>query len=152
MRNSNIGVTRTSFSTGLRNPLAHLTFTPRFTKETPMRRLVLATMAAASLFAAACTQTGNVERGAVGGALLGGAAGAVIGNNTGSGDAQQGAAIGAAIGAIGGAYSGCVRDGGCGAGQQRVNTREYYDQRSGRYYFRDPQSGRYFYENGEPYP
>lgn len=115
-----------------------------------MRQALIAS--AALLFAAACTQTGNVERGAATGAVLGGVAGAVIGNNVGDGDAESGAAIGAAIGAVGGAYAGCVRDGGCGANQQNVNTRQYYDQRSGRYYFRDAQSGRYFYENGEPYP
>ena len=117
-----------------------------------MRLALMAIMASAALLAAACTQTGNVERGAATGAVLGGVAGAVIGNNVGDGDAETGAAIGAAVGAIGGAYAGCVRDGGCGSGQQHVNTRQYYDQRSGRYYFRDPQSGRYFYESGEPYP
>ncbi len=98
-----------------------------------MRLTLMATMASAALFAAACTQTGNVERGAATGAVLGGVAGAVIGNNVGDGDAETGAAFGAAVGAIGGAYAGCVRDGGCGAGQDRVNTRQYYDQRSGRY-------------------
>jgi uncharacterized protein YcfJ len=109
-------------------------------------------VSAVALLAAACTQSGNVERGAVTGAVLGGVAGAVIGNNTGDGDAGQGAAIGAAIGAAGGAYAGCVRDGGCGAGGGTVDRRERYDQRSGRYYFQDRQSGRWFYENGEPYP
>lgn len=109
-------------------------------------------VSALALMAAACTQSGNIERGALGGAVLGGAAGAIIGNNTGSGDAGQGAAIGAAIGAAGGAYAGCVRDGRCGAGGGNVNRRESYDARSGRYYFRDAQSGQYFYENGQPYP
>ncbi len=106
-------------------------------------------ISALALLAAACTQTGNMERGAVTGAVLGGAAGAVIGNNTGDGDAAQGAAIGAVIGAAGGAYAGCVRDGRCGGD---ANHRQYYDQRSGRYYFSDPRSGQLFYENGEPYP
>ncbi len=113
----------------------------------------MAFLSALVLLAAACTQSGNVERGAIGGGLLGGVAGAIIGNNTGDGDAAQGAAIGAVIGAAGGAYAGCVRDGGCGAQRgQNVNQREFYDQRSGRYYFRDARSGRYFYENGDPYP
>jgi uncharacterized protein YcfJ len=103
----------------------------------------------AALMAAACTQTGNIERGAAAGAVLGGVAGAVIGNNTGDGDAGQGAAIGAVIGAAGGAYAGCVRDGRCGG---NANHRQYYDQRSGRYYFSDPRSGQLYYENGEPYP
>ncbi len=117
-----------------------------------MRIALITSLAAMAFMAAACTQTGNVERGAATGAVLGGVAGAVIGNNTGDGDAAQGAAIGAAIGAAGGAYAGCVRDGGCGAGGQQVNRRQAYDARSGRYYFQDPQSGRWFYENGDPYP
>ncbi len=116
-----------------------------------MRNALIVSVVA--LLAAACTQSGNVERGAVGGALLGGVAGAVIGNNTGDGDAAQGAAIGAVVGAAGGAYAGCVRDGGCGAsGNNTVNRRQSYDSRSGRYYFQDARSGRYFYENGDPYP
>jgi uncharacterized protein YcfJ len=114
-----------------------------------MRKILLA--GAIALLAGACTQSGNIERGAIGGAALGGLAGAVIGNNTGSGDAGQGAAIGAVIGAAGGAYAGCVRDGRCGA-SGNVNRRQSYDARSQRYYFRDPQSGQYFYENGDPYP
>ncbi|MES1157173.1 MAG: YMGG-like glycine zipper-containing protein [Alphaproteobacteria bacterium] len=114
-----------------------------------MRSALLASMAVLALVAvSACSE--QETSGAVGGALLGGAAGAVIGNNTGNGDAQQGAAIGAAIGAAGGAYAGCVREGRCGNGN--ANHRQYYDQRSGRYYFRDDRSGQYFYENGEPYP
>lgn len=112
-------------------------------------RIALIVPALALLAAAACTQSGNMERGALGGAILGGAAGAIIGNNTGDGDADQGAAIGAVIGAAGGAYAGCVRDGRCGGD---ANRRQYYDQRSGRYYFSDPRSGQLFYENGDPYP
>lgn len=118
-----------------------------------MRMALMGSMAAAALLAAACTQTGNMERGAATGAVLGGVAGAVIGNNVGDGDAATGAAIGAAVGAAGGAYAGCVRDGRCGGNNAgAVNTRQHYDRNSGRYYFQDPQSGRYFYENGEPYP
>ena len=99
-----------------------------------MRLALIGSRAAAALLAAACTQTGNVERGAATGAVLGGVAGAVIGNNVGDGDAGTGAAIGAAIGAVGGAYAGCVRDGGCGAGQDRVYTRQHDGRTSGRYY------------------
>ncbi len=117
-----------------------------------MRMSLIASIASAALLAAACTQTGNMERGAATGAVLGGVAGAVIGNNVGDGDAATGAAIGAAVGAAGGAYAGCVRDGRCGNNGQQVNRRESYDARSGRYYFRDPQSGQYYYENGERYP
>jgi uncharacterized protein YcfJ len=116
-------------------------------KESNMRKMAF--ILAAALAAAACTQSGNIERGAATGAVLGGVAGAVIGNNTGDGDAAQGAAIGAAVGAAGGAYAGCVRDGRCGG---QANRRQHYDQRSGRYYFSDPQSGQLFYENGERYP
>lgn len=115
-------------------------------------RAALIASAVFALCAAACTESGNTERGAATGAVLGGVAGAVIGNNTGSGDAQRGALIGAAVGAIGGAYAGCRQDGRCGAGGGTVNTHQYYDQRSHRYYFRDPQSGQFFYENGDPYP
>lgn len=117
-----------------------------------MRNALLASVAALFM-ASACTQSGNIERGAGTGAVLGGLAGAVIGNNVGDGDAATGAAIGAVVGGAGGAYAGCVRDGRCGAGNNsNVNRRESYDARSGRYYFRDPQSGQYFYENGERYP
>ena len=117
-----------------------------------MRMSLIASLALAALLGGACTQTGAMERGAATGAVLGGVAGAVIGNNVGDGDAETGAAIGAAIGSVGVAYACCVRVCRCGVGQQYVNTRQYYDQRSGRYYFRDPQSGQYYYENGQPYP
>jgi uncharacterized protein YcfJ len=90
-----------------------------------MRLLLIASVAA--LGAAACTQ--NEAGGALGGAALGGAAGAIIGNNTGSGDAASGAAVGAVVGAAAGAYAGCVRDGGCGANDNR---RERRDERFAR--------------------
>jgi uncharacterized protein YcfJ len=112
----------------------------------------MALIASVALLAAACTQTGNTERGAATGAVLGGVAGAVIGNNVGHGDAGSCAAIGAVIGGLGGAYAGCRQDGRCGANGNNVNTRQYRDERTGRYYFRDPQSGQYFYENGDAYP
>jgi phage tail tape-measure protein len=109
---------------------------------------------AAALVGAACTSTGNVERGAVLGGAVGAAAGAAIGNNVGDGDARRGAAIGGAVGAAAGAYQGCRQDGNCGAqpGAAPVNRREFYDPQRGRYYFYDRASGRYFYENGQPYP
>ncbi len=105
-------------------------------------------LAGAGVLAAACTSTGHVERNAAGGAALGAIAGAVIGNNVGGGNAATGAAIGAALGGTAGAVKGCREEGGCGAAN--VNRRQYYDQRTGRYYFYDPASGRYFWENGEP--
>ena len=75
-----------------------------------MNYVVIAAAVSAVAGLAACTATGNTERGAATGALLGGAAGAIIGNNTGSGDAGQGAAIGAATGAIAGGVAGAQSD------------------------------------------
>jgi uncharacterized protein YcfJ len=116
-----------------------------------MKLALATTIAVLAVGAAACTQTGNTERGAVTGALLGGAAGAVIGNNTGSGDAGQGAAIGAATGAIAGGVAGAASD--------RNNPGEYatgpngeqliYDRQSNRYYYVDRRSGRTYWENGQ---
>lgn len=124
-----------------------------------------------TLIAAGCETTngGNsaLEKGAIG-AAIGAAAGAVIGNNAGDGDAQSGALIGAVIGGAGGAYAGCREDGGCGA-QKRdpyqirdyprdggvqsqpapINKRQYFDQRTGRYYYYDPATRQEYYENGE---
>jgi hypothetical protein len=97
----------------------------------------------AALALTACAGMTPSERGAATGAAIGGAAGAVIGEDAGS------AALGAVIGGAAGWYLGCREEGRCGAVDNR---RQYYDQRSGRYYFYEPQSGRYFYENGEPYP
>ena len=103
------------------------------------------------LAAGACTQTGNVERGAATGAVLGGAAGAIIGNNVGDGDAATGAAIGAAVGGASGAYAGHQKD--------KQNSSQYqtgphgeplkYDSRYNRYYYVDAQTGRTYWANGE---
>jgi len=49
-----------------------------------MRIALITFLAAMAFMAAACTQTGNVERGAATGAVLGGVAGAVIGGATGA--------------------------------------------------------------------
>jgi hypothetical protein len=97
---------------------------------------------AAMLGLTACAGMTPTERSAATGAAIGGVAGAAIGEDAGS------AALGAVAGGAIGWYLGCREEGRCGAVDNR---RQYYDQRSGRYYFYEPQSGRYFYENGEPY-
>jgi hypothetical protein len=92
--------------------------------------------------AAACGTTPG-ERALSGGAI-GAATGAAIGNNVGDGNATRGAVIGGVAGAIGGAAT--------APSNHNVNRRQYYDQRTGRYYFYDPGTNRYYYENGAPYP
>ena len=37
-----------------------------------------------------------------------------------------------------------------GAGCPPTDRRQYYDQRSSRYYYFDPSTGRYYWENGDP--
>lgn len=37
-----------------------------------------------------------------------------------------------------------------GPGCAPTDRRQYYDQRSARYYYFDPQTGRYYWENGDP--
>jgi hypothetical protein len=108
-------------------------------------------IAAATLTAAACTSSGNTERGALSGAVLGGLAGAVIGNNTGSGDAGQGAAIGAGAGAIAGGVAGAQSD---NNNRNRADVGPngeplIYDRNADRYYFVDSRSGRTYWANGE---
>lgn len=109
-----------------------------------MRAHIAAMASAAAIMLSACAGMTPSEQNAITGAAVGGAAGAVIG------DGDEGsAALGAVVGGAAGWYLGCRQEGRCGNAENR---REYFDQRSGRYYFRDNQSGRYFYENGEPYP
>lgn len=117
-----------------------------------MKYVVIAATVTAIAGLAACTSSGNTERGAVTGALLGGAAGAIIGNNAGSGDAGEGAAIGAATGAIAGGVVGSQQD-----RDQRADAGRYgpngepllYDSRSDRYYYVDRRTGRTYWANGE---
>ena len=113
-----------------------------------MKMFAIASVSALGLIAAAaCTQSGNTERGAVTGGLLGAAAGAVIGNNTGSGDAGQGAAIGAATGGVAGASSDRnTRD---GAGYGPNGEALVYDGNARRYYYVDRRSGRTYWANGD---
>jgi hypothetical protein len=117
-----------------------------------MKLLVISAALAAGLGVAACTSSGNTERGALSGALLGGAAGAIIGNNTGSGDAGQGAAVGAATGAIAGGVVGASkdRDDRNYAGRYGPNGEELiYDRYADRYYYVDRRNGRTYWANGE---
>jgi uncharacterized protein YcfJ len=118
-----------------------------------MKILIITGAVVATLSAAACTSTGNTERGALGGAALGAAAGAIIGNNVGSGDASTGAAIGAAVGGVGGAAYGANKD-----KQQSTQGRVergpngeamIYDRNANRYYYVDQRSGRSYWANGE---
>lgn len=115
-----------------------------------MKIILVAGALAAVLAGAACTQSGNTERGAVTGALLGAAAGAVIGNNTGSGDAGQGAAIGAAGGAIAGGVAGASSDRNDQRANRGPNGEELvYDRNADRYYYVERHSGRTYWANGE---
>lgn len=116
-----------------------------------MKTTLFALTAIAALGAtAACTSTGNTERGAVTGALLGGAAGAIIGNNTGSGDAGQGAAIGAATGAIAGGVAGSQSDRNTNRADVGPNGEPMlYDSYARRSYYVDRRSGRTYWSNGE---
>jgi hypothetical protein len=99
------------------------------------------TLIAGSAIALAACGTTTTERALTGGAI-GAGAGALVGS--GSGEAGTGALLGGAIGAGVGAAT---------TPSDRVrNRREYYDARTGRYYFRDPATGRFFYEDGAPYP
>lgn len=107
----------------------------------PSWKLLVAS--AAALGVTACESMSPSERNAAIGAGLGGVAGYALGN-----ESASSAALGAVVGGAAGWYLGCRQEGRCGAVNDR---REYYDQRTQRYYFYDRQSGRYFYENGEPY-
>lgn len=121
----------------------------------------------------ACETTGGnnaVSKGLMG-AAAGAIVGSIIGNNAGSDDAQSGALIGAIIGGAGGAYVGCREDGGCGATQnntyqnqgygqssqtqqrqtqqgQNIDRRQFFDNKTGRYYYYDPVTRQEYYENG----
>lgn len=114
-----------------------------------MKAMIIAAGALAALGAAACTSSGNTERGALGGALLGAGAGAIIGNNTGSGDAGQGAAIGAATGAIAGGVAGAASDRNHQADTGPRGEPLIYDNYARRYYYVDRNSGRTYWSNGD---
>ena len=120
-----------------------------------MRKHLIMTAASLSLMSlAACTTTGNTEKGAAIGAASGAIIGAVIGNNTGSGDAGTGAAIGAVVGGVGGAVVGREKDKRLEQGRGDYypdldKSTRYYDEATGRYYFRERGTSNSYYENGE---
>ena len=117
----------------------------------------LITAASALVLLAACTSTGNVERGAVGGAAAGAVVGAIIGNNVGDGDAETGAAIGAALGGAAGAAKGRQQDiATCGRTEKRRPYSQFgggarleWDAQASRRFYYDQSSGRTYWENGE---
>lgn len=137
-------------------------------------RFVTALLLSSVLGLSACETTGGnnaVSKGLMG-AAAGAIVGSIIGNNAGSDDAQSGALIGAIIGGAGGAYVGCREDGGCGAAQnntyqnqgygqssstqqrqaqqqgQNIDRRQFFDNKTGRYYYYDPVTRQEYYENG----
>jgi len=109
-------------------------------------KLKILAIASVACLASACGTTPGDR--ALSGGAIGAVAGAVIGNNT-TGHPATGAVIGGVAGAAIGGATAPRTDGTYSAD---VNRRQYYDQRSGRYYFYDPQSRRYYYESGQPYP
>ncbi len=123
-----------------------------------MKKLKLAVAVfSLGILAAGCTQTGNVERNAAGGAAVGAIIGGIIGNNTGDGNVENGAAVGALLGGAAGAVRGYDQDqrqqGQYGRGNQAQRTGPngeplYYDQRAGRYYYTD-RYGNSFWQNGQ---
>jgi hypothetical protein len=103
--------------------------------EASMKKLICSASLAA-LVLAGCGSTPS-ERAATGG-LAGAALGAAVGNS-----ALTGALVGGAAGAAVGYYT-APKNG------ERVDRRQYWDSRAGRYYFYDRSTGRYYWENGEP--
>src|ERR1700758_5110074 len=97
--------------------------------EASMKRLICSAGLAA-LVLAGCGTTPS-ERAASGG-LAGAALGAAVGDSALTG-ALGGGAAGAAIG-----YYTAPKTG------ERVDRRQYYDDRAGRYYFYDRSTGRYY--------
>jgi len=103
---------------------------------------------------AACTTTGNVERGALGGAAAGAAVGAGVGAVSGDVKVGEGAAAGAVVGGIIGGITGKNKDKTMHGGTQSApildRSTQYYDENTGRYYFYEKGTSRTFYANGEP--
>ena len=91
--------------------------------------------------------TNSAGQGAVVGSVLGAGAGAII---AGEGDDAEGALIGAGIGAAAGYVIGNERDKNrTYQGQPYRGGQQYYDERTGRYYYVDPATGATWYANGE---
>lgn len=99
-----------------------------------MRKSAIYGLGLAGIILAGCgtTPSERAATGALGGAAVGGAVG---GNWTG---ALVGGAAGAALGAA------------TAPSHHRGDTRQYYDDRAGRYYYYDRDTGRYYWENGQP--
>ncbi len=110
-------------------------------------------VALATMSLAACTTTGNVERGALGGAAAGAAVGAGVGAISGDVKVGEGAAAGAVVGGIIGAISGNnkdkVQNGGTTSAPILDRSTRYFDESTGRYYFYERGTSRTFYENGQ---
>jgi len=115
--------------------------------------LKLASLGLASIAFAACTTTGNVERGTAGGAAAGAAIGAGVGALSGDVKTSEGAIAGAVIGGAVGAVVGNNKDkrvtGGTTARANLDKSTRYYDDRTERYYYYEMGTSRTFYENGQ---
>ena len=107
----------------------------------------------AVLSIAACTTTGNVERGALGGAAAGAAVGAGVGAVSGDVKVGEGAAVGAVVGAVAGAVVGNNKDkrmnGGTTSAPILDKSRPFLEESTGRTYYYEKGTGRTFYANGE---
>ncbi|CAN7207821.1 hypothetical protein LJR225_000712 [Phenylobacterium sp. LjRoot225] len=101
-----------------------------------MKKNLICGVGLAGLILAGCGTT-PTERAATGG-LAGAALGAAVGDS-----ALTGALVGGAAGAAIGYYT-APKTG------ERVDRRQYWDARAGRYYFQDRSTGRYYWENGAP--
>lgn len=110
-------------------------------------------LGAAALSFAACTTTGNTERGAGYGALAGAALGAGVGAISGDVSVGEGAAIGAAGGAVVGGIQGRNKDAAQGTPTTMSpildKSTRYYDENTRRYYYFERGTNRTFYENGQ---
>lgn len=118
---------------------------------TRILKLAVLTLTTGAL--AACTTTGETERGAGYGAATGAAIGAGVGAVSGDVGVGEGAVIGAVIGGVAGGVVGNNRDKARnGSTTMRPNldrSTRYYDDRTNRYYYYEQGTSRTFYENYE---
>jgi hypothetical protein len=77
-----------------------------------MSKTAIATVVAAFLMTAGCSNMSHTQQNALSGGAIGAGVGAAAGALTG-GSATTGAVIGGAVGAAGGAYKGCREEGKC---------------------------------------
>lgn len=99
-----------------------------------MKAFAITAMLASTVALAGCGST--MEQRAATGGLAGAAVGAAIDSSV----------TGAVVGGVAGAALGAATT----PRHDRVDRRQYYDSRAGRYYFYDPSNGRYYWENGAP--